>query len=162
MPKVWISLGSNQNREYNLQGAIKALRQHYGNVLLSSVYEGTAIGFDGAPFYNLVAGFQTIESPHKIVQVLHSIEDSYGRVRTNNKFTSRSLDLDLLTWGELILHEKGLILPREEILIYAFVLRPLSEIAGLEQHPVLKQTYQELWSKFDAASQLLREVYLKF
>ncbi|KOR28038.1 2-amino-4-hydroxy-6-hydroxymethyldihydropteridine pyrophosphokinase [Achromatium sp. WMS1] len=160
MPKVWISLGSNQNREANLCGAITALRGYYGNLYLSKVYESPAVGFDGPIFYNLVAGFTTSIPPAIINRTLHEIEEQFGRIRSINKFAPRTLDLDLLTWGNLVTNEAQLKLPRDEILRYAFVLKPLAEIAKDEQHPVLKQTYQQLWAAFDATVQPLWPVSL--
>lgn len=162
MPQVWISLGSNQNREYNLRTAVVALRKRYGNLQISAVYQSAAVGFVGDPFYNLIVGFVTNDIPQRIVLELRTIESLCGRVRGANKFTPRSLDLDLLTWGENIFNHNGIILPRDEILQYAFVLRPLAEVAATELHPVFKQTYSTLWSNFDATTQPLQLVDLHF
>jgi 2-amino-4-hydroxy-6-hydroxymethyldihydropteridine diphosphokinase len=162
MPRSWVSLGSNQNREYCLRGAIAALRKHYGPLRISPVYESPAFGFSGSSFYNLVAGFMTEAPPQTIAATLHAIEGIFGRVRSPAKFVSRTLDLDLLTWGDQVLHQAGLELPRSDILRYAFVLRPLAEVAGDEQHPVLGQTYRALWASFNSADQPLSPVDLNF
>jgi 2-amino-4-hydroxy-6-hydroxymethyldihydropteridine diphosphokinase len=161
MPKIWISLGSNQQRELCLRTAIAALRKRYGSLLISPVYESAAIGFVGDPFYNLVVGCETDDSPHTVVITLRELETLCGRVRNVEKFSARSLDLDLLTWGEEPVQQDGIFLPRQEILQYAFVLRPLADVAGQELHPLLKQTYQALWAKFDQASQLLQPIHLE-
>lgn len=160
MPKVWISLGSNQNREHCLRTAITALRERYGTLQISPLYESDAIGFEGDSFYNLVIGFETNDSPQNVMLALHGLEQFCGRMRNADKFSPRTLDLDLLTWGDEILQQDGINLPRTEILQYAFVLRPLSEIAALELHPQLQQTYQSLWAAFDIQSQPLRQVTL--
>lgn len=158
MPQIWISLGSNQEREQNLRTAIAALRKRYGDLHLSAVYESAAVGFVGAPFYNLVAGYKTEDSPQQIVATLRTIEATCGRVRGAAKFAARTLDLDLLTWGNLVLNQDGIMLPRDEIVKYAFVLRPLAEVAGQELHPLLNQTYRELWDNFDVTAQPLQLV----
>jgi len=160
MPRVWVSLGSNQERERCIRGAVAALRERYGPLRISSVYEGPALGFAGAPFYNLVVGFATEESPETLAIALHALEDAFGRVRGSARFAPRTLDLDMLTWGDRVLHGDGLELPRGEILKYAFVLRPLAEVAGEERHPLLGQTYRELWQSFDGSDQPLWPVPL--
>ena len=70
-----------------------------------------------------------------------------------NKFGDRSLDLDLLLYDDLVLDEPGLLLPRPEIVEYAFVLKPLAEIAGEKRHPVTGLRFADIWDRFDASSQ---------
>lgn len=70
----------------------------------------------------------------------------------------RTLDVDLLTYGDFAGEAGGSALPRDEILRYAFVLGPLAEVAGEEIHPVLGHSYRELWNAFDQTVQPLTPV----
>ena len=90
MPRVWVSLGSNQERERSLGIAVAALRAHYGELRLSPVYESAAQGFSGEPFLNLVAGFETTEDVEEVRRRLRAIEDAAGRVRRSASAASQS------------------------------------------------------------------------
>jgi 2-amino-4-hydroxy-6-hydroxymethyldihydropteridine diphosphokinase len=155
--RVYVSLGSNIERRRNLRHALDALNERYGPLTRSDVYESEAVGFDSDPFYNLVVGFDTDETPRDIQQALHAMEAASGRLRSG-ELAARTLDLDLLLYDDVVNDEPGLALPRDDITRYAFVLRPLAEIAGGERHPVSGQTYDELWAAFDADSQPMQRV----
>lgn len=156
--RAYVSIGSNIERERNVRSAVRSLRARYGDLTLSSVYESEAMGFDGSPFYNLAAGFDTEEGPAEVAGFLRTVEDYAGRDRGQPRFSSRTLDLDLLLWGDGTVEQDGLRLPRDEILTDAFVLGPLAEIAGGARHPVAERTYAALWADFDRASQPMRRV----
>ena len=79
MAKVFVSLGSNVNREQNTQLGLDAMQQHFGALNLSSLVESHAVGFNGANFYNLVATFNTEYSLEKVALILREIEYRYGR-----------------------------------------------------------------------------------
>ena len=149
MPMVYVSVGSNIDRERNIRAAVAALTQRFGHIILSSVYETQAQGFDGDPFYNFVVGFETPLSADVINSALHAIENRYGRQRGNQKFSARTLDLDLLLYGDEVMGDKNI--PRDEITRYAFVLLPLVEIAPNVVHPQHKQTLRRLWDDFKVA-----------
>lgn len=155
MARVYISIGSNIDAEHNIRGAVDALREHYGELELSSVYESASVGFEGDNFLNMVVGLTTGEDVRQVLDNLHEIENHYGRVRTGPRFSSRTLDLDLLLYDDLDLQEQGLDIPREEITQNAFVLQPLAEIAPELKHPQQQVTMAELWQQFDKASQSL-------
>lgn len=146
MPRCWLSIGSNQDREVSIRGAVASLRAAFGDLILSSVYESAAEGFAGAPFLNLVAGIETDLGVAEIEALLRDIEDAHGRVRGPDKFAPRTLDIDLLTYGDAVGTLDGRKLPRAEILRYAFVLGPLAEVAPGEVHPGSGLTYRELWT----------------
>lgn len=151
MPRAWISVGSNIDRERHIRAALRDLRATFGELTVSPVYETEAVGFEGDAFYNLVVGIETARRPGELHRLMREIEADNGRERGGEKFSSRTLDLDLLTYGAEITEEGGKPLPRDEILKYAFVLAPLADVAGEELHPELGRSYQELWDDFDAA-----------
>lgn len=159
MPRVYVGIGSNINREVNIRSAVAELRRRFGALRVSTVYESKPIGFEGRRFYNLVVGFDTDEEVHEVARTLRAIEVRHGRMRDTPRFSSRTLDLDLLFYDDLVLNEAhGLELPRREITRYAFVLRPLAELAGGRRHPVDGRSFGELWGNFDKAEQPLRPV----
>ena len=153
MAYVYISIGSNVEREQNIRSALAALRKRFEKLEQSQVYETEAVGFEGQPFYNLVVGFETSLQPQQLVDTLRAIEDEHGRDRRGKRFSDRTLDLDLLLYDDDIIEQGKLKLPRDEILKYAFVLGPLAEIAGHKMHPVVHQSYYDLWSGFDDSGQ---------
>jgi len=160
--KIYISLGSNIDRETNTRAGVDALRQRYGGLLLSSVYESEAVGFKGDSFYNMVIALETDEDVFEVAANLRAIEEANGRDRKAPKFSSRTLDLDLLLYDDLVLNERGLQLPRDEILERAFVLLPLSEIAPNLVHPQAGECYADLWLKFDKNKEVIDAVPFKF
>ena len=125
------------------------MRKVFGELELSPVYESTAVGFDGSDFLNLGAGFETESNVNEVVEALREIEDNLGRDRSQPRFSPRPIDLDILTYGDLELVQPGIQIPRLEILQNAFVLRPLHDIAAEIHHPVLKQSYGELWAEME-------------
>ena len=153
MTQIYISVGSNTNRDYYIQMAVLELAAAFGELVLSSVYESEAVGFQGDAFYNMVIGARTERSVAECVTVFKAIEDKYGRVRGGEKFCGRTLDLDLLTFDNLICTEP-VELPRAEIVENAFVLWPLAEIAPDLTHPVLQQSYKALWHEYTKAQKI--------
>ena len=162
MATIYISLGSNINREQNTRLGINALEQAFGKLRLSSVYESEAVGFAGDAFFNMVIACEVDMPVHEVNQILRDIEDANGRDRSGPKFSSRTLDLDLLLYDDLILDENGLKLPRGEILKNAFVLWPLAEIAPDLKHPETGTSYAELWSDFDKDKESLNPIDFSF
>lgn len=153
MARIYISIGSNINRSYHIQAAVSMLKQHFGQLQLSSVYESEAVGFCGDAFYNLVAAADTTLSIADCVSVFKQIEDAYGRDRSSARFSGRTLDLDLLTYDDVVC-EQPIELPRAEIGENAFVLLPLSELAPAAVHPVAGKTYAALWQQYDKQQKL--------
>ena len=137
-----------------IRASLDALTERFGELLLSSVYESEAVGFDGDNFYNLVAGFSTDLPVGELSRLLKRIEDDNGRCRKGPKFSGRTLDIDILTYDELIGVHEGVQLPRDEILKNAFVLLPLAEIAPEVKHPEVEQTYQTLWRGYEGGQKL--------
>jgi 2-amino-4-hydroxy-6-hydroxymethyldihydropteridine diphosphokinase len=161
MVRVYVSIGSNIEREPNIRAAVQALRERFGTLTLSNVYENQAIGFEGDNFYNLVAAFDTKESPEGVIAILHDIEQRLGRKREPSRFSSRTIDLDLLLYSDLIREQATLRLPRREVDEYACVLRPLAELAPKARHPRSGETFAALWARFDKTTQPLTPVVLE-
>jgi 2-amino-4-hydroxy-6-hydroxymethyldihydropteridine diphosphokinase len=155
MAVIYISIGSNINAEYHVCAGIKALRELYDEIVTSIVYESDAVGFDGDNFYNLVVKADVNDDVKTVATSLRTIEDNFNRDRSGPKFSSRTLDLDLLLYDELILNEPHLELPRGEITTNAFVLLPLSELAPDLIHPTVKKSIGQLWLEYDKDSQKL-------
>ena len=160
MARVYVSVGSNIERERHVRAALDALEAYYGRVQCSTIYETDAVGFEGDSFYNLVVGFDTEDRPMEVAARLREIEDRNGRIREGARFSARTLDLDLLLYDDLILEEGRLQLPRDEITRYAFVLKPLAEIAGSLRHPLTGKTYSQLWRDFPRKDAGIRAVEL--
>ncbi len=158
MPKVYVSIGSNEHREKHIRAGLEALTKKFGPLQLSPVYETPAEGFDGDPFYNLVAGFETVLSVGILSETLKQIEADNGRRRDVPKFSSRTLDIDILTYDGAVGLIDGVELPRDEIEKYAFVLGPLADIAPMEKHPQTGISYKEMWAQFPVEKKGMEKV----
>jgi len=129
MPKAYLSLGSNQDPETHLAEAVESLRDTFGNIVLSDWVRTKAVGFDGPDFINGAAIIETDWDVHTLDQWLHALEDAHGRRRDVPRFSSSTLDIDIIFYDDLILDGPGnLQIPRPE-LKHAFVLQPLAQIA---------------------------------
>jgi 2-amino-4-hydroxy-6-hydroxymethyldihydropteridine diphosphokinase len=143
--RVYLSLGSNIESEKNLRAALAELRAEFGNIVISPAYRFSAVGFDGPDFLNLAVGLDTGLDPFALNDWLHALEDRHGRRRDVPRFSSRTLDADIVLYGDQVLTGVGnLQVPRAE-LKRAFVLKPLADIATDVVHPVSGKTLGELW-----------------
>lgn len=147
MTMVYVGLGSNIDPEENLRLGVSELRRLYGDVVVSNVYRNAAVGFEGADFLNLVAGFESDDGPVEIARRIEQIHELAGRERGDDRFASRALDIDLLLYGDLVVDSPPL--PRSDVLEYSFVLRPLAEIAPDLVHPVTGHTIDQHWQECD-------------
>ena len=151
---MFVSVGTNVERETNLRSAIAALQHRFGELRISPAYESPAEGFDGAPFYNLVVMLHSSEPVERIAAALKQIERDHARQPADGKFASRTLDLDLLTYGDVCMQLDGFELPRADILRYAFVLRPLADLAPEAAHPRSGLSYRAHWQAFEGPADL--------
>ncbi len=158
MARVCLSIGSNIRREHYIGSGLDALSSTFGALRISSVYESEAVGFDGDAFYNLVVELETALTPDELHQQLRQIEHQHDRCRNAVKFSSRTLDIDILTWDDYVGEFSGGSLPRAEIGRNAFVLWPMAELNPDDLHPLLQVSYRHLWQRFDQRSQPLWRV----
>ena len=154
MKRVYISIGSNIERYRHVSAALDALAGWFGELAISPVYESESVGFDGSDFLNLVVGVDTNMSVGELSRRFKKIEADNGRKASAPKFSPRTLDLDILTWGDATGTLDGVELPRAEILKNAFVLRPLADIAPDELHPVCGESYRSLWQSYQKDQKL--------
>ncbi|WP_426661549.1 2-amino-4-hydroxy-6-hydroxymethyldihydropteridine diphosphokinase [Rhodanobacter aciditrophus] len=148
MARVYLSLGSNLEPHRYLRAALDELRTHFGAIAVSPAYRSRSVGFDGADFVNLAVGLDTELEPEALNDWLHALEDRHGRRRDVPRYSDRTLDVDVVLYGEQVIDGPGhLQIPRKE-LQHAFVLKPLADIAPQVRHPVSGRTMAELWAAF--------------
>lgn len=160
MCNVVLSIGSNYQQQVYFPQAFALLTDAFGELLFSPVYESVPVtSFEGESecgsefesdgekplYYNLVVGFNSEKSIAEIQVMIHRIEDECGRDRSQTRVT---VDIDLLLYGNEVGEVDGVTLPRKDILAYAYVLRPLSDLFPERLHPEVKRSFQCLWQTF--------------
>jgi len=167
---IYISLGSNIDAHYHLDLAHRKLLDTLSDAEISPIYRSPAVGMDGPDFLNAVIRGKTSESVHSVVKTLRRLESESGRVRSTNKFVDRTLDLDLLLFGDLVCAPGDddfsgnfpVTLPNPEVLEEAYVLQPLADLAGELVHPTTGTKISEICEhlkksspgKFDSLQQI--------
>lgn len=147
MTTVCLSLGSNIEPEKHIRAAVAALRCLLTDLELSSVYESEAVGFSGENFYNMVAKAEFSGDLATLIRQLKELEDSHGRDRQGPRFSARTLDIDIVLFGDWVGLHEGIELPRAELYKNAFVLKPLAELAPDGVDPKSGKTFAQLWQE---------------
>ncbi|MEZ5500624.1 MAG: 2-amino-4-hydroxy-6-hydroxymethyldihydropteridine diphosphokinase [Steroidobacteraceae bacterium] len=160
MVAVYVAGGSNVDAPRNVKRAAALLRQRFADIRFSHAYQNAPAGFDGADFINFVAGFTTSEPLADVVAALQKIEAACGRARLAPKWEPRSMDLDILLYGDEINLRGSPRLPRPDLLRRSYMLGPMAEIAPDVVHPTTRRSVGELWREFDAASHPLTPIDL--
>ena len=147
MHTVFIGIGSNLgNRSKNCREAINQLATcpHIKNLVKSKACKSKALTKGDPDYINAVVKFETELKPKELLRLVQRIEKKLGRVRTDKKWESRTIDLDILFYDDLIVKEPDLIIPHPELHKRIFVLKPLCDIDPCWIHPVLKKTVKWL------------------
>lgn len=152
MPTVYLGLGSNIEPRENLKIALQELEARFGRLETSSVYRSKSYGFNGDDFLNMVVRMTTTLSPAEIHAQLEEIHRSAGRSPDARGYSSRTLDIDLLLYDDLVMNQPPIRLPRPDVLGFSFVLGPLVEIAPDLVHPETHQSLRTHWEQFDSES----------
>ena len=161
MPKIYIGVGSNIDKHVHIPQVINELAEEFGRIDVSPIYETPAEGFSGENFFNLVIAVESEISAHEMRSYLRQLEAQHGRVRdSKNQFISRTLDLDQLLYGSSQINQDGVHVPSSDITNYAFVLKPLVDIAGDMTHPILRLTFTQLWDRFDKQALNMKQVQI--
>ncbi len=158
---VYLSLGSNIDREHNIRAGIRALRKQFSKLELSPVYESEAVGFEGDSFFNLIARIETKLSLSDLSASLKNLENELGRDRTAQRFASRTMDIDIVLFDELVGCYAEIELPRPELFYNAFVLKPMADIRPHEIEPKTGKSFAELNEQL-ATDQRLWQVPFSF
>jgi 2-amino-4-hydroxy-6-hydroxymethyldihydropteridine diphosphokinase len=158
--RVYVAAGSNVKPREHLRRALAALRVAYPDLEVSPAYANRPVGFDGDDFINLVVGFTSDESLDSVVSRLRTVEEICGRPRMAPKWAPRTMDLDILLFGDVVGTFPGAVLPRPDLLRRPFMLGPLADLAPDLVHPIAGTTIGELWRCFDSADHELRAIAL--
>ncbi|UWX03938.1 2-amino-4-hydroxy-6-hydroxymethyldihydropteridine diphosphokinase [Pseudoxanthomonas sp. NC8] len=143
--EVLLSLGSNIDPERYLRLALDELRAMFGEVTASPAYRTAAVGFAGAPFINAAVGLRTALPLPALEDALHALEDRHGRDRAGPRLSDRTLDVDVVFYGDAVVRDGARVrVPRPE-LKHAFVLKPLADIAPAFVDPLSGATLTDLW-----------------
>jgi len=145
---VLVAAGSNVEPRVNLPRALDVLAMHYPRLRCSRAFRNRAVGFTGEDFVNLVVGFDTNDDVRTVIERLHEAEAACGRARNAPKWAPRSMDLDILLYGDRVCDEPGLVLPRPDLARRAYMLGPAAEVAPDTVHPTLGVTLAALWRGF--------------
>jgi len=147
---VWVALGlgSNVDARANLSACLDTLLLQFHDLALSSVFRSEADGGGSAPYLNMVVGCECALSLRELRDFTKALEHKLGRSNEATDAGRVSLDIDILLYGDLVGKHEGLTLPRPQMLEVAYVLWPLTQVAGKRRHPVLQEPYSALWKQF--------------
>lgn len=149
--RVFVAAGSNVEPERHLAQACAEIAHSWRDARFSRAYRNAAVGFDGPEFINLVVGFSTGQTLDAVITRLRAIETQCGRPRYAPKWASRTMDLDVLLFGDVVEKTTDYTLPRPDLLKRPYMLGPMAEIAPEVVHPTERRTIGELWETFDRA-----------
>jgi len=151
-----VSLGSNIDPEQSLGRALERLQEIGGVRAVSAVYQSPAIGPRPAPDYlNAAVALATRLEPRKLRQALRRIEAELGRVRSEDRYAPRTIDLDLCLLGDLVVATADLVLPDPEILERPYLARVLADLDPSRAYPGRPETLGEIALRLAARAELV-------
>ena len=156
--RIFVGIGSNIDREKNIKSCMSILKDVYGDMMISPIYETESMGFDGPNFYNLVSCFETNQSVYELKNTLNEIENDHGRHFNETKFSSRTLDIDILYYDDLVLSDGKIQIPRKEICEYDFVLKPLVDLVPDFIHPTHKISHKDMMNNIKIKKQIISTI----
>ena len=156
--RIFVGIGSNIDREKNIKSCVSILKDVYGDMMISPVYETESMGFDGPNFYNLVSCFETNQSVYELKNTLNEIENDHGSHFNETKFSSRTLDIDILYYDDLVLSDDKIQIPRKEICEYDFVLKPLVDLVPDFIHPTHKISHKDMMNNIKIKKQIISTI----
>ena len=154
--RVYVGIGSNIEPIKHIKKCVQSLREEFTNLKLSPIYESSSMGFTGPNFYNLAASFDTTHDYESLKVFLNHVESSNGRSLGEVKFSSRTLDIDILYYDDLIDVDKNI--PRGEITKFDFVLRPLYDLQPGHIHPVIMKTHYTMINDMRLQKMIVRQI----
>jgi 2-amino-4-hydroxy-6-hydroxymethyldihydropteridine diphosphokinase len=158
--RVFVAAGSNLEPEKHLARARAEIRSSWPDAVFSRAFRNVAVGFDGPDFINLVLGFSTAQPLDAVITRLRDIETLCGRPRHAPKWASRSMDLDVLLYGDRVAKTSDCTLPRPDLVKRPYMLGPMAEIAPEVMHPTAGRTIGQLWREFDRDGHAMNPVDL--
>jgi len=148
---VYLGLGSNLgDKKAYLDASVEALAStsHIDVENVSSYFVTKAVSSVNQPdFLNAACRIKTILTPYELLKVTQDIETKYGR-QGKGQYDPRTLDIDILLYGDHIISEDDLIIPHPMMHLRGFVLHPLVEIAPTVQHPSLQESIQDIYQSY--------------
>jgi len=155
MTVAFVGVGSNVEREYHARKAVTELAKLGEELRVSAVYDCASVDFDSAPFFNFVVQLSTSMTLQQFSSALRQIEFAYGREEDAKKYQDRTLDLDIILFGEQVSAASPQV-PRDDIYKYPFVIQPLYELCPDLTVPADGRTVKELWLEMDSNHSLTK------
>jgi 2-amino-4-hydroxy-6-hydroxymethyldihydropteridine diphosphokinase len=149
MVDVYVAVGGNVEPLEYIDRALGLLEGKFGGIDISPAYRNAAVGFTGDDFVNLVVRLKTGEPVEAVRAALQAIETACDRPRDAPKWAPRTMDLDILLYGDAVRSEPGLTLPRPDLVRRPYMLKPMAELAPTLVHPTRHKTMRELWQALE-------------
>jgi len=159
MTTAYVLLGSNVNPEENLRRAVELLGEQVILTGISAVFESAPVGYREQPcFLNAIVSLETDLSPTRLLKaVLRPVEAALGRVRTRNKYGPRTIDLDIVLYGDRRLICGGRRIPDPDLVRLAHVACPMADVAPDLVHPETGDTMREIAVRVDSGGIAARD-----
>ncbi|HEQ3515587.1 2-amino-4-hydroxy-6-hydroxymethyldihydropteridine diphosphokinase [Vibrio cholerae] len=146
MSTAYIGVGSNQDRHQSIEAGLRALAELASQWRLSTIYECPSVGFASHPFFNLMVEMETELALPELMKQLKAIELRCGRLPNAQKYQDRTLDLDIVLYGDCV-SENDPVLPRPDIYRYPFVIQPLYELCPQRVIAGDGRTVEQIWQQ---------------